>query len=187
MRRGLRRAGWVVLGPGALYLVCVAATGLSATPAPGDLAVVLGNAVTADGQPSPRLQARLDTALALWRAGTVRRVLVSGGIEPDGQDEAAVMAAYLVRHGVPEAAVLRDPHGNDTRATARNTAALAGGPGRVVVVTQWFHVPRTVLAMRQAGVREVSAAWPQFAEWRDAYSFAREAAAIPAYTLGVGW
>lgn len=182
-RRTLHRAAAATLTLLTLYLAGIAAFGLAARPAPGDLAVVLGNAVTPSGQPSPRLRARLDTAIALHRAGLVRRILVSGGIEPSGQDEARAMAAYLAAHGIPPAAILQDPHGDDTRATARNTAALPGGPGRVVAVTQWFHVPRTVLALRRAGIPHVSAAWPRFWEWRDAYSFLREAAALPAYAL----
>lgn len=162
------------------YLLLLAAAGLFARPARSDLAVVFGNAVTA-GRPSPRLQARLDTAAALFRAGLVRRVLVSGGVDAGGQDEAAVMAAYLAKRGIPAAAVLQDPHGDDTFATARNTAALL--PDGVVVVTQWFHVPRARLAMRRFGVARVSATWPRFAEWRDAYSFMREAAGLPVYAV----
>ena len=166
------------------YLALLALAGLSARPVRSDLAVVLGNAVVA-GRPSPRLQARLDVAVALFRAGLVRRVLVSGGVDTAGNDEAAIMAAYLVKAGIPTAAVLQDPLGRDTAATARNTAALR--PASVVVVTQWFHVPRATLAMRRAGVANVSAAWPRFAEWRDAYSFGREAVALPVYAVrGVG-
>ena len=183
LRRAAARAAKAIVVLLTLYIVALAAFGLAARPAPGDLAVVLGNAVTPAGQPSPRLQARLDTAAALYRAGIVRRILVSGGIEPSGQDEAATMAGYLAQQAVPADAILQDPHGDDTLATARNTAGLPGGPGRVVVVTQWFHVPRAVLAMRRAGVHGVSAAWPRFIEWRDAYSFLREAAALPAYAL----
>ena len=120
----------------ALYVVAIAAVGLLGKPAPADLIVVLGNEVLPDGRASPRLKARLDAALRVWRAGLAPRVLVSGGIEPGGQDEAAVMAAYLTAAGLPAAAVERDAAGVDTWATARNTAALLGGHGRVLVATQ---------------------------------------------------
>ena len=46
-------------------------------------------------------------ALRLYRSGTVRRVLVSRGIEESGyRDKAAVMATYLRREGLPSKAIL---------------------------------------------------------------------------------
>ncbi|RYY17223.1 MAG: YdcF family protein [Alphaproteobacteria bacterium] len=172
----------IAVGMSLIYLAVLVAIGLSARPRPGELAVVLGNTVAA-GQPSPRLRARLDVAVGLFRAGLVRRVMVSGGIEPSGGDEAAVMGRYLVAEGIPKAAIVEDQFGDDTFATARHTAGLLGSGEGVVVVTQWFHVPRTMLAMRRHGLREVSAAWPRYAEWRDVYSFLREAVALPVYAV----
>lgn len=175
--------GGVGLGLAGAYLATLATVALTASPRPADLIVVLGNAVTRDGEPSPRLPARLDAALGAYRAGLAPRVLVSGGIEADGRDEAAVMAGYLLAHGAPPRAVLQDPRGVDTFETARNTAALLGGSGRVLVATQWFHVPRTELAMRRFGLSPVSAIWPRFAEPRDAYAFLREAVGVPYYLV----
>ena len=71
----------------------------------------------------------------------------------------------------------------DTWATARNAAALLGGHGRVLVATQWFHVPRTLLALRRFGLTGAGAAWPRFMEARDAYSLVREAMALPWYAI----
>ena len=178
-----RRAAPGMLAITGITLAAIAVTGLSASPRPCGLAVVFGNTVDADGQPSPRLRARLGTALALYRAGTVRRVMVSGGVEqPGGRDEARAMAAWLEARGVPPAALIEDPGGTDTLETARHAAALAGNGG-VVAVTQWFHLPRAMLALRGFGIRDVSGAWPRFAEARDAYSFLREAIALPAYAV----
>lgn len=173
----------VGLGLVGVYLAGLAAFALGARPQAADLIVVLGNAVDREGRPSPRLRARLDAAVAAYRQGLAPRVLVSGGVGADGRDEAAAMARYLVDQGVAPAAVLQDPHGRDTFETARDTAALLGGRGRVLVATQWFHVPRTVLAMRRFGLGPVSATWPRFFEVRDAYSFLREAAGLPYYAV----
>ncbi len=166
-----------------LYFAAVAAWGLAARPRPSDLAVVFGNAVLPDGTPAPRLRARLDTALALYRDGGALRILVSGGIEPGGQDEAAVMAAYLTANGVPDSAIVTDAAGTDSFETARHASALLPVGGGVTVVTQWFHVPRAELAMHRFGVAAVSGAWPHWIELRDAYSFLREAAALPYYAV----
>lgn len=53
----------------------------------------------------------------------------------------------------------------------------------MVVVTQWFHLARAMLAMRRCGVRDVSGAWPRWFEVRDAYSLLREAATLPLYAF----
>lgn len=183
--RRQRRRPWLAaaLLVGGSYVAAIALAGLAARPRMADLAVVFGNTVGADGQPSPRLRARLDTALALYRRGSVRRILVSGGVEqPGDRDEARCMAAYLESRGVPASAVTRDAAGVDTFETARHTAALAAG-NPVVVVTQWFHIPRAMLAMRRFGLRDVSGDWPRWAEARDPYSFLREALAIPYYAV----
>jgi len=66
---------WGGLGCGVLaasYLAAIAALGLWARPAGADLAIVLGNEVLASGEPSPRLRARLDAALGVYRAGQSR-------------------------------------------------------------------------------------------------------------------
>ena len=166
-----------------LYLAGLAAFGLNAHAEPAKLIVVLGNAVDRDGRPSPRLAARLDAALAAWRSGLAPWVLVSGSVEPDGRDEAVAMAHYLIARGVPPGVILQDPLGRDTFETARHAAAVLGGHGGVLVATQWFHVPRTVLSMRRFGLGPVSATWPRFAEARDIYSFLREAAGLPYYAI----
>lgn len=91
------------------------------------------------------------------------------------------MAAYLRAKGVPSEAVLEDEAGTDTMKTARHTAKLLGSETSVVVVSQWFHLPRAILAMRRFGIREVSGDWPHWFEARDVYSFIREAVALPFY------
>ena len=110
-------------------------------------------------------------------------VVLGNAVMADGLDEAASMAAYLAAQGVPAAAAALDPQGMDTWATARATAALLGGSGRVIVATQWFHVPRTLLALRRFGVAGADAAWPVFWEARDLASFMREAVALPWYAV----
>jgi len=62
--------------------------GCSDKQAAADLIVVPGNTVAPDGQPSPRLQARLDVALALYRAHRAPLIFVSGGLGKEGFDEA---------------------------------------------------------------------------------------------------
>jgi vancomycin permeability regulator SanA len=163
----------------------IVAAGCSDRLAEADLIVVPGNTVAADGTPSPRLQARLDAALALYRDRRAKLVFVSGGLGKEGFDEAVVMAGYLARNGVPAAAIVIDSQGLDTMATARNAAAFmrAKGMRTALVATQYFHVPRTQLALERAGVRVVGHTHARYAELRDFYSIPREVVGYVAYFL----
>ena len=135
-----------------------------------------GNAVQAEGQPARRLRGRLDTALRLRSAGCCGPVIVSGGIDPAGHDEAQVMRDYLVSQGVPTEAILMDNTGADTYASARRTIGILRGHGwsRVCVVSQYFHVPRARLTLTHFGVPYVASGSARHLEWRDLYSIPRE-------------
>lgn len=165
----------------------VAVSGLRDHLAPADAIVVLGNTVAPDGTPSARLRGRLDAALAAYRQNAAPLLIVSGGTGKEGFDEALVMADYLVAQGVPRAAVLADSAGIDTAATALNVARI-GRERRirsVIVATQFFHVPRTRLALSLAGLEVVGSVHANYFEARDAYSLAREVVALAAHYTGV--
>jgi vancomycin permeability regulator SanA len=151
-------------------------------------AVVLGNTVYPDGTPSPRLKARLDKAVELYRQGYFKRIIVSGAQGGEGYDEARVMKNYLISHGVEPQAVLPDPNGFNTFETARNTAALLrrAEDKSVMVITQYFHVTRCRIALNKFGITEVRSAHANYFGLRDIYSLFREVAAIPVYLLRRG-
>jgi uncharacterized SAM-binding protein YcdF (DUF218 family) len=158
---------------------------------PADAAVILGNRVFPGKGPSPALAARLDEGLAVWRAHLVKALIVSGGVEAGGRlggegDEARVMRAYLLAHGVPDAAIIADPFGDNTELTGRNTAAIfkARGWTSVIAVSQFYHVPRTRLALRRAGLTDVRGAHARYLTWGDFIALPREVVAYPVYWLG---
>ena len=95
------------------------------------------------------------------------------------------MRDWLVAHGVPEASVVRDSLGLDSRSTATHAAAWmrTHGARRAVVVTQHFHVARATRACRRAGIDVVGATAPVWFEPRDLYSLVREMVALPVYAL----
>ncbi len=175
-------AGMLLAGGGC----AIVADGLSDDARRSDVGIVLGSKVELDGRPSARLAARLDKAVELYRAGLFPSVIVSGGLGKEGYDEAATMRDYLVARGVPAAAVIVDAAGVNTEATARNSAALMRQRGMTsaLVVTQYFHVTRSKMALRDNGVATVYSAHPRYVEWRDVYSTLREAVAVPVYIFG---
>ncbi len=145
-----------------------------------DVALVPGNKVNADGSPSPRLKARLDKTIALYNRGYFKTIIVSGAMGKEGVLEGTAMKDYLVRSGIPDSAVLVDNEGVDTYASAKNTAdILRQRKGKsIFIVTQYFHIPRTRLALEKFGLGPIFSAYPSYFEARDVYSTARE---LPAY------
>ena len=184
-----RRVVGIVLLVVALLLlleaVLIVGDGLRDRPGRADVALVLGNAVDAQNRPSARLQARLDRTAEGYRHGDFPCVIASGGVEPGGHDEAAIMRDYLAAHGVPAERIIADNQGINTYASARFTAQTmrARGWRSVYVVTQYYHVPRARLALTRFGVKTVYSAHARFFEPTDAYALLREMVGYVKYSL----
>ena len=163
-----------------IHTAIILIDGLNDELQPVDIAVVLGNKVELDGQPSERLQARLDKAVELYHEGYFPLIVVSGGIGMEGFDEAEVMKAYLVSKDVPEEHIIEDPAGYNSGMTAQNTKQIMDQQGldSVMIITQYFHISRTKLAFKSEGVEEIYSAHARIFELRDVYSIIRE---FPAY------
>ena len=116
-----------------------------------EVALVLGAGVRRDGLPSRILQGRLAVAVELHRAGRVRWILVSGSPHSRGYSEPVVMRDFLLRHGIPEHAVVMDESGVDTWASCRGAVADFGLHA-VTVVTSKFHLRRSIALCRRAGM-----------------------------------
>jgi vancomycin permeability regulator SanA len=168
-----------------VHTVAICIDGLRDDRGPADVAVVLGNMVHPDGRPSLPLKARLDTGISLYRDGTVKRLIMSGGRGREGFEEADVMADYAIAHGVPERAVVVDRGGIDTWHTARFTAAYMQRENlqSVIAVSQYFHIARCKLALRRFGLRQIGGVHARFFDVRDLYSIVREFAGWYAYRL----
>ena len=150
-----------------------------------DVGVVLGSMVMPDGTPSPRLRARLDRAVELHGQGIIDFILVSGGTGKEGFSEGKVMRDYLAAQNVPEDRILTDEFGNTTSDTAVNAAKLMRERGltSAIAVSQYFHLTRSRMAFRDAGITQVGTAHARYFESRDIYSIAREIPALAKYWL----
>jgi len=117
-------------------------------------AIVPGALVYRDGRPSDILADRLQTALELYRAGKVGKILASGDHGRVQYDEVNAMRRWLEARGVRSEDIFMDHAGFDTCDTmqrARRVFCVASA----VVVTQDFHLPRAVYLARQAGIDAV--------------------------------
>lgn len=174
--------GWFLLHTGWLLW-----DGLRDEPYNAHVAVVLGNQVMDDGKPSERLQARLDQAYHLYLERRVQRIIVSGGLAPNGQEEAISMGRYLVKRGVPKEMIFVDMLGNNTFQSARNTQRLLQHREdlrSVVVVSSYYHILRSKLAFQRCGFLAVYGSHARHFEWRDVWwAIPREVVAYYAYLL----
>lgn len=169
----------------ALAILLIWTGGVFTGYTPSEYAVVLGNQVYSNGEPSERLQQRLNRAFELYSAGLVHRIIVSGGIGIEQQDEAQVMKRYLIAKGIPETAIIADSNGYDTRLTAQNAEQwISDKQTSVIVVSQLYHVARGKLAFEQQGYTHVGVAYPSYFESRDIYASLREVLAWATYGLG---
>lgn len=148
-----------------------------------DAALVLGNSVFPDGSLSPRLRGRVERGQELYESGLVSKIVVSGGFGKEGHYEGTAMAAWLVAHGVPEQDVVIDNEGINTAASAKNFAKLSDAHGfeSVIVVSQFFHISRCRLALKQAGVEQIGTAHSRVYAGRDVYATLREVVAYGKY------
>ncbi len=117
-----------------------------------DAIVVPGARIHADGRPYSLLVDRLVAAEDLWRRGTAPKLLLSGrGGGGLGVDEVAAMRRFLQARGVPAEAIVDDPLGLRTIDTMQRCRD-AFGLRRVVVVTNPFHLHRSVFLARGVGL-----------------------------------
>jgi uncharacterized SAM-binding protein YcdF (DUF218 family) len=159
---------------------------------PVDLAVVLGNRVLPDGTASAPLEERTLAAIDLYQRGMAKHLFLSGAVwdaKRPGEhqlNEVAAMREVCIAHGIPESAFTLDPIGINTRATADNAHVFmkANGYTSAVVCTSNYHLFRTVLAFRQAGISAFGVASVQTV-WTpvDPYEAVRDLVGIVVYTL----
>ena len=115
------------------------------------VAIVPGALVHPDGRMSRMLADRVNGAIALYRAGKVDRILVSGDHGRLGYDEPGTMRRALLAAGVPAQAVFTDHAGFDTWSTVVRAHQIFGVRD-AVLVTQDFHMARALYLARSAGL-----------------------------------
>lgn len=145
----------VALGLGwAAVVVAVALVASRDQARTADAIVVLG-AAQYNGRPSPVFRARLDHAAALYQRGLAPVVLVTGGVgSGDTVSESEVGRRYLLKTGLPDAAVAALPAGGSTAASLDGVAQWFVGHDnrRVLLVSDGFHMLRLEIIARRLGL-----------------------------------
>jgi len=120
----------------------------------GDVVVVFGSRVYADGAPSLSLHDRVATAVRLYHSRLVRRILVSGGPGDGATHETEAMRELAIAEGVDPDHILVDRSGLDTQRTVEAAVSIARREGfrRVLAVSHFYHLPRIEMSFRRAGI-----------------------------------
>lgn len=136
------------------------------------VAIVFGAGVR-NGQPSTVLRDRITAAVELYRAGKVRKLLMSGDNRFEDYNEPGAMRRTAVAMGVPDEDIVMDYAGRSTYDTCYRAHEIFSVTD-AVLVTQDYHLDRAVLTCGVLGVRAVgyvadqrnyrSMSWFQFRE-----------------------
>ena len=151
--RGALIAGLALL----MALECLVISGMGATAPPGmDYLVVLGASVYANG-PSPALTRRVNAVMDCLDQHPDAVIIASGGQgSNEPVSEARCIRDELVKRGVDPGRILMEDQSTDTRENmAYSKALIDRADAAVGIVTNNYHVWRSLRLARRAGLTNV--------------------------------
>lgn len=168
MKKWLKIALWACVAGAGLAVAAVFAAGyavqratdgrvyasLDEVPA-NRVGLLLGTSRTVrSGRPNEYFYNRVDAAAALYRAGKVEYLVISGDNGRKSYNEPQDMKDALVERGVPAEAVYLDYAGFRTYDSVVRMEKIFG-QGRFTVVSQEFHNRRAIYIARALGLEAV--------------------------------
>lgn len=127
---------------------------VEAVPNENRIAIVLGAKVWDGGVPSFVLEDRIITAVELYKAGKVKKLLMSGDNPSKEYDEPTAMKNYAIKLGVPENDIVLDFAGRRTYDTCYRAKEIFEIK-KAIMVSQEFHLPRSIYLCQNIGVDAV--------------------------------
>ncbi len=116
-------------------------------------ALILGAKVHEGGILSDMLRDRMDAGIALYKEGSVKKLLLSG--DNSGKwGEVTAMKEYAMQNGVPEADIIMDEEGFSTYESL-SRAKQVYGIEKLVIVTQKYHLYRALYIAKHMDITAV--------------------------------
>ncbi len=112
------------------------------TVRPADAAVVLSTRAYEEGRLNPCLVARVEAAVELYRAGKVKKLVMTGGISRDLQSSAGNMQMIAEKMGVPKGDIIQEREAGNTFENIVFSRKFIENSPRVVIVSAGFHLAR---------------------------------------------
>lgn len=117
--------------------------------------LVLGTPKYSSGRPSPVLAGRIQAAAALYHAGKVRTLVVSGACRPaEFYDEVSAMTRDLVALGVPNDAIVQDAKGLRTLDSVLRMHDVFGYDD-FITISQRDHCERALYLAERHGISTI--------------------------------
>ena len=127
-----------------------------------DVAIVLG-AGTINNEASPVFKERVNHALTLYKEGTVKKIIITGGLgEGSVLADSQVAKQYALSRGIPSADILTEEKSTVTQENLENAALIMreNGYKSAVIVSDPLHMARAMLMAKDAGIQAVSSPTP---------------------------
>lgn len=121
------------------------------------VAIVFGAGIWPDGGLSNILADRVDTAIELYRAGKVCKLLFTGDNRTADYNEPLRMAEYAMERGIPREDIVLDYAGRRTYDSCYR-AWYIFGVEKAILVTQAYHLPRALFTASRMGIDVVGVA-----------------------------
>jgi SanA protein len=121
---------------------------------PQPVAIVFGAGYWPSGHLSDALADRMEAAIALYEAGKVNKLLLTGDNRSEDYNEPARMAEYAQARGVPRQDLVLDYAGRRTYDSCYRAGTIFGVQ-QAVLVTQAFHLPRALYTCDRLGLEVV--------------------------------
>lgn len=112
------------------------------TVRPADAAVVLSTRSYEGDRLNPCLVARVEAAVELYRAGKVKKLVMSGGLSRDFQSASGNMQAIAEKMGVPKEDIIQERRAENTFENIVFSRDFIENSPRVVIVSAGFHLAR---------------------------------------------
>ena len=135
--------------------------------------IVLGAGIKNTIEPSDMLKDRLDAAVRLYKAGVAPKILLTGDNGTVQHNEIHVMLMYMRKAGVPDNVLFCDHAGFSTYDSMYRAKSIFQVK-RAVVVTQTYHLYRSMYIADQLGIKVQGAASDQDSYSGQAYREFRE-------------
>lgn len=115
-----------------------------------DCILVLGAGIWGD-KPSPMLEDRLNEAISLYKNGVSSKIIMTGDHGKTDYDEVNTMKNYAIQQGIPSEDIFMD-HAGFSSYESMFRAKEIFGANKIVIVTQKYHLYRSIYIARQLGI-----------------------------------
>ena len=121
-----------------------------------EIGLLLGtNPLGRSGRPNQFYLRRIDATVAMYEAGKVDRIIISGARRGDAYDETAAMREALVDRGVPDSILVLDGEGFRTIASIKRAKEVFAADS-LTIISQQFHNERALFMAQHNGMDAIA-------------------------------